>query len=104
MRILVVEDEPKMAEAGAKGRRRGGDAGAPPPPAPRGVPGAGRAVELSPREFAVLEYLMNHHEEVLTRTRLLEHVWDQNYDGPSNIVDVYVGYLRKKLEHPFERP
>ena len=42
--------------------------------------------------------------EVLTRRRILEHVWDYNYDGLSNVVDVYVGYLRKKLERPFGRP
>ena len=40
-------------------------------------------------------------DEVLSRTRILEHVWDYNYDGGSNVVDVYVGYLRKKLDAPF---
>ena len=53
---------------------------------------------------ALLEYLMRHPGEVLTRRRILEHVWDYNYDGLSNVVDVYVGYLRKKLERPFGRP
>ena len=65
---------------------------------------AGRAVFLSPREFALLEYLMRHPGEVVSRTRILEHVWDYNYDGASNVVDVYIGYLRKKLELPFGRP
>jgi len=46
---------------------------------------------------------MEHPREVLTRTSLLEHVWDENYAGPSNVVDVYVGYLRRKLERPFGR-
>jgi two-component system OmpR family response regulator len=61
-------------------------------------------VELSAREFALLEYLMRHAGEVVSRTRLQEHVWDFNYDGLSNVVDVYVGYLRRKLETPFGRP
>src|SRR3954471_19581242 len=65
---------------------------------------AGREVRLTATEFAVLRFLMENPTEVLTRTRLLEHVWDANYQGPSNIVDVYVGYLRKKLEQPFGRP
>jgi two-component system OmpR family response regulator len=61
-------------------------------------------VELTAREFAVLEYLLRRAGEVVTRTDLLEHVWDENYLGSTNIVDVYVGYLRKKLEQPFDRP
>jgi two-component system OmpR family response regulator len=73
-------------------------------PASHVVRRAGQDVELTPREFALLRFLLENPDEVLTRTRLLEHVWDANYDGPSNVVDVYVGYLRKKLEHPFARP
>jgi two-component system OmpR family response regulator len=61
------------------------------------------AVELTAREFALLEYLMRRGGEVVTRTDLLEHVWDENYLGSTNVVDVYVGYLRKKLEQPFGR-
>jgi two-component system OmpR family response regulator len=57
-----------------------------------------RAVELTAREFAVLEFLARHPGEAISRTRLLEHVWDENYLGSTNIVDVYVGYLRRKLE------
>jgi two-component system OmpR family response regulator len=53
--------------------------------------------ELSTREFALLEFLMHHADEVVTRTQLLNHVWDYNYGGLSNVVDVYVGYVRKKL-------
>jgi DNA-binding response OmpR family regulator len=64
---------------------------------------AGRDVELTAREFALLRFMMENRGEVLTRTQLLEHVWDENYDGPSNVVDVYVGYLRRKLERPFDR-
>ncbi len=64
----------------------------------------GNEVELSPREFALLEFLMHHAGEVVTRTEILEHVWDYGYDGVSNVVNVYVGHLRKKLEAPFGRP
>ena len=73
-------------------------------PAAHRVTRSGRSVELSAREFALLEFLMRHPGDVVTRTRILEHVWDYNYDGFSNVVDVYVGYLRKKLEVPFGRP
>jgi two-component system OmpR family response regulator len=73
-------------------------------PASRKVTREGRPVELSAREFALLEFLMRHAGEVLSRSRILEHVWDVNYDGFSNVVDVYVGYLRRKLEGPFDRP
>jgi two-component system, OmpR family, response regulator len=73
-------------------------------PAAHSVTRAGIAVELSPREFALLEFLMRHPGEVVSRSKILEHVWDVNYDGFSNVVDVYVGYLRRKLEEPFGRP
>ncbi len=73
-------------------------------PAAHTVTRAGILVPLSAREFALLEYLMRHSGEVVNRSRILEHVWDYNYAGASNVVDVYVGYLRKKLERPFSRP
>jgi len=73
-------------------------------PATHRVARAGREVSLSTREFALLEYLMRHAGRVVTRREILEHVWDYDYDGLSNVVDVYVGYLRKKLERPFDRP
>ncbi len=72
-------------------------------PAGHTVSRDGRDVELTAREFMLLRFMMEHPTEVLTRTRLLEHVWDENYDGTGNLVDVYVGYLRKKLERPFGR-
>jgi len=53
---------------------------------------------LSPKEFALLELFMRHPGEVLSRSRILENVWDFAYDGGSNVVDVYVGYLRRKLD------
>jgi DNA-binding response OmpR family regulator len=65
---------------------------------------AGTPVELTAREFAVLEVLARNAGQAVTRTTLLEHVWDANYEGSTNVVDVYVGYLRKKLELPFGTP
>jgi two-component system, OmpR family, response regulator len=73
-------------------------------PATHLVTRAGVEVDLTPREFALLQMLASHAGEVVSRTQLLEHVWDANYEGSTNVVDVYVGYLRKKLERPFGRP
>jgi two-component system OmpR family response regulator len=73
-------------------------------PAAHLVSRAGRSVNLSAREFALLELLMRRPGVVVTRAQILEHVWDLNYDGFSNVVDVYVGYLRRKLEQPSGRP
>jgi two-component system OmpR family response regulator len=58
-------------------------------------------IVLSPKKFALLEEFMRHPGEVLSRTRILEHVWDFAYDGTSNVVDVYVGYLRDAIDRPF---
>jgi two-component system, OmpR family, response regulator len=69
-------------------------------PATHAVTRGGRPVELSAREFALLEYLARHPGEAVSRTRLIEHVWDENWDGSTNIVDVYIGYLRRKLGEP----
>ena len=60
-------------------------------------------LDLSPKEFAVLELFVRHPGELLTRTRILEHAWDFAYDGVSNVVDQYVGYLRRKIDKPFGR-
>lgn len=57
----------------------------------------GHSVELSAREFTMLEVFMRHSGQVLSREQLLSHVWGYDYDPGSNVVDVYVGYLRKKL-------
>jgi two-component system, OmpR family, copper resistance phosphate regulon response regulator CusR len=57
----------------------------------------GGTIELTAREFALLETLMRHSGQVLTREQLLSHVWGYDYDPGSNVVDVYVGYLRRKL-------
>ena len=66
-------------------------------PAAHEVRLAGSRVELTAREFAVLEYLMRRAGEAVTRTALLEHVWDENFMGSTNVVDQYVGALRRKL-------
>jgi two-component system OmpR family response regulator len=73
-------------------------------PATHEVRRLGEPVELTAREFSVLEYLARHPGEVISRAKLLEHVWDENYLGSTNIVDQYVGALRRKLEQPFGRP
>jgi two-component system OmpR family response regulator len=70
-------------------------------PAVRKVAVHGTQVDLTAREFALLEYLMRHVGEVLSRTRIREHVWDFSFDGDSNVVDVYVRYLREKVDRPF---
>jgi two-component system OmpR family response regulator len=69
-------------------------------PAAHTVTRDGAAIELSAREFSLLEFLMRHAGEVVSRARILEQVWDVNFDGFSNVVDVYVGYLRRKLGTP----
>jgi len=60
-------------------------------------------VTLSPKEMALLELLMRHAGQIVTRTQILEHVWDFAYDGASNVVDQYIAYLRKKVDRPFGR-
>ena len=57
----------------------------------------GESITLTAREFTMLETLMRHAGQVLSREQLLSHVWGYDYDPGSNVVDVYVGYLRKKL-------
>jgi two-component system OmpR family response regulator len=58
-------------------------------------------IELSPKEFALLETFMRRPGQVLTRLQLIEHAWDFAYENRSNVVDVYVGYLREKIDRPF---
>ena len=63
-----------------------------------------RAIALQPREFKLLEYLMRHADQVVTRTMLLENVWDYNFDPQTNVVDVHISKLRQKIESELERP
>ncbi|MDO8340493.1 MAG: response regulator transcription factor [Candidatus Woesebacteria bacterium] len=61
-----------------------------------------KEITLTPKEFAILELLMRHRDEVVTRTMIIEHVWDYNFDGMSNIIDVFVVTLRKKIDKGFK--
>jgi two-component system, OmpR family, response regulator len=58
-------------------------------------------IPLTPREFGLLEYLMRHRDTAVTKTAILQSVWDAHYDGADNVVEVYVGYLRRKIDIPF---
>lgn len=62
----------------------------------------GRTIELTAKEFALLEFLMRHPNQTLSRTVIAEHVWDYDFYNQSNVVDVYIRYLRKKIDDPFE--
>ncbi|OGB92800.1 MAG: DNA-binding response regulator [candidate division NC10 bacterium RIFCSPLOWO2_12_FULL_66_18] len=72
-------------------------------PAVRTVTRGGEAISLTNREFALLEYLMRNTGRVLTRTMIAEHVWDYSFDSGTNVIDVYVNYLRKKIDAGRER-
>ncbi len=65
---------------------------------------AGQEILLQPREFRLLEYLMKNAGQVVTRTMLLEHVWDYHFDPQTNVIDVHVSRLRAKIDKGFERP
>ncbi len=62
----------------------------------------GRTIDLQPREFALLEFLMRHAGQVVTRTMLLENVWDYNFDPQTNVIDVHVSRLRQKIDRGFD--
>ncbi|MBZ5503367.1 MAG: response regulator transcription factor [Acidobacteriia bacterium] len=64
---------------------------------------AGRKIELTPKEFALLEYLMRHAGQRVTRASIIEHVWQMSRDSMTNVVDVYINYLRKKVDASSER-
>jgi len=63
----------------------------------------GREIELTPKEYALLEYFMRNPNRILTRTLITEHVWDYHFDPETNVIDVYVNYLRKKIDQGFEK-
>lgn len=64
----------------------------------------GRTIELSGKEYALLKYMMSNADMILSRDAILSHVWDYSYEGQSNMVDVYIRYLRKKIDGLNERP
>ena len=70
----------------------------------RTVRRAGRAIDLKPREFRLLEHLMRHAGQVITRTMLLEAVWDYHFDPQTNVIDVHVSRLRRKVDRDFGAP
>lgn len=70
-------------------------------PSRRTVTRAGTPIALTPREFGVLEFLMRHKDTVVTKADMLRGVWDVHYEGQDNVVEVYVGYLRRKIDVPF---
>lgn len=59
-------------------------------------------ISLTPREFGLLSFLMRHCGDVVSKSEILESVWDMNYDGDDNVVEVYIGYLRRKIDQPFD--
>jgi len=70
----------------------------------RAVKRSGKSIELLPREFRLLEYLMRNAGHVVTRTMLLEHVWDYHFDPQTNVIDVHISRLRQKIDKSFEHP
>jgi len=65
---------------------------------------AGKPIELQPREYRLLEYLMRHAGQVVTRTMLLEHVWDYHFDPQTNVIDVHISRLRSKIDKGYDKP
>jgi len=70
----------------------------------RRVTRAGKTIELQPREFRLLEYLMRHAGQIVTRTMLLEAVWDYHFDPQTNVIDVHISRLRQKIDRGFDQP
>lgn len=70
----------------------------------REVRRAGQAIDLQPREFRLLEYLMRNRDQVVTRTMLLESVWDYHFDPQTNVIDVHISRLRRKIDKGFDPP
>ena len=70
----------------------------------RRVMRGGQEIELQPREFKLLEYLMRHAGQIVTRTMLLENVWDYHFDPQTNVIDVHISRLRAKIDKGFDAP
>ena len=73
-------------------------------PATKKVERAGKPIELTLREFALLEYLMHNQNIALSKAQILSHVWGRDFAADENVVEVYIGYLRKKIDAPFDMP
>lgn len=71
-------------------------------PLKRKVTRAGKTIELSNKEFSLLEYLLRNKDQIVTRNMIVEHVWDASFDNFTNVVDVYINYLRNKVDRDFE--
>jgi two-component system OmpR family response regulator len=65
---------------------------------------AGRTIDLKPKEYALLEFLMQHSERPVTRAHIIEHVWDIHFDSISNVVEVHINSLRQKIDRGFPSP
>ena len=70
-------------------------------PARHTVQRGSTAIDLTPREYGLLEFLMRNKDMVVTKAEILRNVWDENYQGPDNVVEVYIGYVRRKIDVPF---
>jgi DNA-binding response OmpR family regulator len=70
-------------------------------PLNRSVRRGGTAIKLTPREYGLLQYLIRRHDQVVTKAEILHNVWDPAFEGGDNVVEVYIGYLRRKIDAPF---
>ncbi|OGV85819.1 MAG: DNA-binding response regulator [Lentisphaerae bacterium RIFOXYB12_FULL_65_16] len=71
-------------------------------PSTRTVTRAGHKIELTPKEYGLLDFLLRNKGRVVTRTAIIEHVWDMHFDSDTNLVEVYIRYLRRKIDEEFE--
>jgi two-component system, OmpR family, copper resistance phosphate regulon response regulator CusR len=71
-------------------------------PATREVSRGGKRIDLTPKEYALLEFLLRRHDQVLSRAIIAQHVWGVNYDTFTNVIDVYVNYLRNKIDNGYQ--
>ncbi|MFP3579073.1 response regulator transcription factor [Arthrobacter sp. SIMBA_036] len=70
-------------------------------PVARTVRRGAEPITLTPREYGLLQYLMRRHDQVVSKAEILDNVWDPDFDGRDNVVEVYIGYLRRKIDSPF---
>lgn len=70
-------------------------------PVDRSVRRGGQLISLTAREFGLLQYLMRRHDQIVSKSEILDNVWDSAFDGGDNVVEVYIGYLRRKIDAPF---